>query len=89
MNRQRQVVVKEARSTVADDEVAIGEWATIGSVISVVFLKVPVAEADVRFGAQSGPKSDIARGPKSAKGGQTPYEPTLPGLRLLSTVRNV
>jgi hypothetical protein len=37
-----------------------------GSVISVDFLKVPVAEADVRFGAQSGLKSDIARGPKSA-----------------------
>jgi len=28
---------------------------------------VPVAEADVRFGAHSGFKSDIARGPKSAK----------------------
>jgi hypothetical protein len=37
-----------------------------GSVISVNFLKVPVAEADIRFGAQSGLKSDIARGPKSA-----------------------
>jgi len=60
------VLVKEARSTVADDDVAIGEWAKIGSVISVDFLKVPVAEADVRFGAQSGLKSDIARGPKSA-----------------------
>ena len=66
MNRRGQVLVKEARSTVADDEVAIGEWATIGSVISVAFLKVPVAEADVRFGAQSGLKSDIARGPKRA-----------------------
>jgi hypothetical protein len=67
MNRRGQVLVKEARSTVADDEVAIGEWATIGSVISVDFLKVSVAEADVRFGAQSGLKSDIARGPKRAK----------------------
>ena len=66
MNRRGQVLVKEARSTVADDDVAIGEWAKIGSVISVDFLKVPVAEADVRFGAQSGLKSDIARGPKRA-----------------------
>jgi hypothetical protein len=46
--------------------------ATIGSVISVDFLKVPVAEADVRFGAQSGLKWDIARGPKRAKGGSDP-----------------
>jgi hypothetical protein len=60
MNRRGQVLVKEARSTVADDDVAIGEWATIGSVISVDFLKVPVAEADVRFGAHSGLKSDIS-----------------------------
>src|SRR5258708_38277530 len=29
-----------------------------GSVISVNFLEVPIAEADVRFGAQSGLKSD-------------------------------
>jgi hypothetical protein len=36
-----------------------------GSVISVNFPKVPVAEADVRLGAQSRPKSDIAQGPKS------------------------
>jgi hypothetical protein len=28
------------------------------------FLKVPVAEADVRFGAQSGLKSDIVPGPE-------------------------
>ena len=27
MNRRGQVLVKEARSTVADDDVAIGEWA--------------------------------------------------------------
>ena len=37
-----------------------------GSVISVNFLEVPVAEADARFGVQSGFKSDIAKGPKSA-----------------------
>jgi hypothetical protein len=30
MNRGGQVLVKEARSTVADDDVAIGEWARIG-----------------------------------------------------------
>jgi hypothetical protein len=42
-----------------------------GSVISVNFLKVPVAEADLRFGAQSGLKSDIARAPKSANSGTT------------------
>ena len=30
MNRRGQVLVKEARSTVADDDVAIGEWARIG-----------------------------------------------------------
>ena len=63
----RRVLVEEARSTVADDDVAIGEWAKIGSVISVDFLKVPVAEADVRFGAQSGLKSDIARCLKRAR----------------------
>jgi hypothetical protein len=40
-------------------------------VISVNFLKVLVAEADVRFGAQSGRKSDIARGPKSTNSGTT------------------
>jgi hypothetical protein len=28
MNRRGQVLVKEARSTVADDDVAIGEWAS-------------------------------------------------------------
>jgi len=39
-----------------------------GSVISVNFPKVPVAEADVRLGAQSRPKSDIAQGPESAVG---------------------
>jgi len=35
-----------------------------GSVISVNFLEVPVAEADLRFGVQSGLKSDIARARK-------------------------
>jgi hypothetical protein len=39
-----------------------------GSVISVNFLKVPVAEADVRFGAHYGLNSDIELGPKGAKG---------------------
>ena len=29
MNRRGQVLVKEARSAVADDDVAIGEWARI------------------------------------------------------------
>jgi hypothetical protein len=38
-----------------------------GSVISVNFPKVPVAEADVRLGAQSGLKSDIAQAPKSTE----------------------
>jgi hypothetical protein len=42
-----------------------------GSVISVYFLEVPVAEADLRFGAQSGLKSDIARAPKSANSATT------------------
>ena len=51
MNRRGQVLVKEARSTVADDDVAIGAWLGSGSVISVNFPKVPVAEADVRLGA--------------------------------------
>jgi hypothetical protein len=67
MNRRGQVLVKEARSNVADDDMAqLANGQRSGSVISVNFLKVPVAEADVRFGAQSGLKSDIARGPKSA-----------------------
>jgi hypothetical protein len=33
----------------------------------VNFLKVPVAEADVRFGAHDGLNSDIELGPKGAK----------------------
>jgi hypothetical protein len=41
----------------------------LGSVISVNFPKVPVAEADVRLGAQSGLKSDIAQGPETAERG--------------------
>jgi hypothetical protein len=30
VNRRGRVLVKEARSTVADDDVAIGEWVRIG-----------------------------------------------------------
>src|ERR1700676_304453 len=83
MNRRGQVLVKGGRSTVADDDVAIGEWAKIGSVISVDFLKGPVAEADVRFGAQSGLKSDIARGPKRASSRHSPA----PQERMLIPIR--
>jgi hypothetical protein len=38
MNRRSQVLVKEARSTEADDDVAIGEWA-IGVGIPLTFLR--------------------------------------------------
>jgi hypothetical protein len=71
------VLVKEARSNVADDDMAqLANGQRSGSVISVNFLKVPVAEADVRFGAQSGLKSDIARGPKSPEGDIASYSIT-------------
>jgi hypothetical protein len=38
MNRRSQVIVKEARSTEADDYAAIGEWA-IGDGIPLTFLR--------------------------------------------------
>jgi hypothetical protein len=48
MNRRGQVLVKEARSNVADDDIAIGEWVRMG-IGQLTFLS-----------AHSGLKSDIA-----------------------------
>src|SRR5437762_14200844 len=39
MNFRGQVLVKEARSPVADDDISIGEWAASGSVPPLTFLR--------------------------------------------------
>ena len=66
MNFRGQVLVKKARSTVADDDISIGEWASIRIGPSVDFLKVPVAEAAalVRIPDSSRTSREVRKVPK-------------------------